>query len=381
MRITFFSTYFDPYVSGMITSPFFLLRYLAQKGDKITVLTFPHKRDLPPEEISQGLHIIRMPYIFKISKGFISPFAPIFFLKELLRSDRIILNMPNFEATPLALLAFLFRKKIIGIYNCEVYLGKDLLSQCIMRFLNISIYIQLLFCHDIITYTKDYAASSTLLKKFQKKIHYIYPCIEIPRADKVFLKKLGEIKKRNVWIGCAGRIAREKGVECLIAACRELIQQYPALRIVFAGPSNVAGEQSYKIHIQTLLKKSHIPYYFFNDLSNDRFGSVLKVIDLLSLNSVNKTEAFGIVQVEAMLSGTPVTATNLPGVRVPIQLTHMGILTNPGDKKSLINAISAIIKQRKKYTNSFMIKNAKQIFSTGKIVEKYVKIIGNLRIP
>ena len=49
-------------------------------------------------------------------------------------------------------------------------------------------------------------------------------------------------------------------------------------------------------------------------------SSFYKSIDLLVLPSINQTEAFGMVQAEA-IAGTPVIAGNLPGVRIPIKLT------------------------------------------------------------
>ena len=57
------------------------------------------------------------------------------------------------------------------------------------------------------------------------------------------------------------------------------------------------------------------------------------------------------VQVEAMLQGTPVIASNLPGVRIPITLSHMGIVVPIGDSHELTKAIQTISHDRSHFTD------------------------------
>ena len=49
MKLLFFSPYYYPYISGLTTYPFKILKYLA-KDHKITVLTFPHDNEVKREE-------------------------------------------------------------------------------------------------------------------------------------------------------------------------------------------------------------------------------------------------------------------------------------------------------------------------------------------
>ena len=55
--------------------------------------------------------------------------------------------------------------------------------------------------------------------------------------------------------------------------------------------------------------------------------------DVLVVPSLNSTESFGLVQVEAMLCGTPSIASNLPGVRQPPLMTGMGEVAAIGDSE------------------------------------------------
>jgi glycosyltransferase involved in cell wall biosynthesis len=111
------------------------------------------------------------------------------------------------------------------------------------------------------------------------------------------------------------------------------------------------------------------------NLSEKRLGAFYKAIDVLVLPSINSTEAFGMVQAEAMLLGTPVVATNLPGVKIPISLTKMGIIVEPKNEKQLAEAISEILKNRKKYTNKNLIKNAEKIFNIKNVYQFYDNLV------
>lgn len=72
-------------------------------------------------------------------------------------------------------------------------------------------------------------------------------------------------------------------------------------------------------------------------------------LDVLVLPSLNSTESFGLVQIEAMINGVPSVASDLPGVRQPV-LTHgMGKIIPIGDSNALAEAIIAILTDPEAY--------------------------------
>jgi glycosyltransferase involved in cell wall biosynthesis len=378
VNILFFSSYFHPYVSGLTTYPKTILSFLAKKNN-ITVLTFPHKPDLSAEDKlstdENEIIIKRMPSLFQVSKGYISPQSVGLFWSELNKTDRVILNMPNFEGLSLAILAFVRNKPIICIYHCNVTLGNDLMSRIINVFLNLSVWVQLSLSTTIIAYTRDYVQSIGMMHQFKHKITYTLPPMRQPSVDEEVLKTFLSKKKKKVWIGYAGRIAREKGIEYLVQAIKKLNRH--DIEIVFAGPygKDVAGENPYYEHIVSLLDKSGIPYTFLGNLEGGRLGAFYKAIDILTLPSINQTEAFGIVQAEALMTGTPVIASNLPGVRVPIQKTGMGIIVEPKNSNDLADAVRAILAKPSNYASSKMQTNAQNIFDIKKTYKTFEKIL------
>jgi len=65
--------------------------------------------------------------------------------------------------------------------------------------------------------------------------------------------------------------------------------------------------------------------------------------------SLNSTEAFGLVQIEAMMNNVPCVASSLPGVRRPVQMTGMGKVVPIGDSAALAQALLAIFSDPARY--------------------------------
>ncbi|GAB4219725.1 MAG: glycosyltransferase family 4 protein [Candidatus Microgenomates bacterium] len=402
MKILFFSPYFYPYTSGLTTYPWKILNYLSKKHD-ITVLTFNHHKNVIPDLIrnpknidsgirgndkSRKLKIFYLPYLFKISKGYISPQSFFYFLQEIKKTDILIVNQPSVEGLSLLILAKIFKKKTISLLHCFLSGGKNIFEKIIFKIANFFVYFQLLLSNKIVAYTKDYLKNYFIFNFIKHKTYFHLPPILKENEDKKYLSFLKKLTSKKIAIGYAGRISSEKGLEHLI---NSLTRYTPALNrtgsgselyvsrytLLFAGPygKNVTGENSYFLKIKNLLDKKKIDYHFLGNLNLKKLFAFYKAIDILVLPSINSTEAFGMVQAEAMISGTPVIATNLPGVNIPITLTKMGKIIEPKNEKQLIKTIFEIINNRKKYTNPTLIKNAQKIFDIKEVYQFWEKII------
>jgi glycosyltransferase involved in cell wall biosynthesis len=74
---------------------------------------------------------------------------------------------------------------------------------------------------------------------------------------------------------------------------------------------------------------------FLGNLSQQQLTAFYPNIDVLVVPSLNSTEAFGLVQVEAMMNNIPCVASNMPGVRRPVQMHGMGKVVPVGDHAAL----------------------------------------------
>jgi glycosyltransferase involved in cell wall biosynthesis len=81
-----------------------------------------------------------------------------------------------------------------------------------------------------------------------------------------------------------------------------------------------------------------------------RLANFYALCDVFALPS--RTDCFPSVQIEAMLSGTPVVATDIPGAREPVRVTGMGRLATPGDPRAIAEALVEVLRRRDEYRRS-----------------------------
>ncbi len=315
-----------------------------------------------------------MNYTFRISKGFISPQSLTYFWNETRKADIIMINLPSFEGIALALIAKIRSKPVITLLHCEVLLPFSPLNWIINTVLNCGVFLQLLLSNKIIIYTEDYYKDKPMYQIFKRKMEPFLPPINSAHPDELYLKELKKRRKEFKYVvGFCGRIAAEKGIEVLI----ESISKLDNTLLCFAGPigKDVAGEDKYFEKIDKMLMEKKIPHIFLGTLLGGKLSSFYKSIDVLALPSLNRTEAFGMVQVEAMLQGTPVVASDLPGVRIPIQMTRMGILVPPSSQSDLTDAFHHILRDKVHFSNTYLIERARTLFDSKKTYDSIYTIM------
>ncbi len=374
MKLLFFSPYYLPYVSGITMYPSRVLPDLPEKIH-VTVLTFKHDSSLADQETIDGVRVVRMPFLTRLSKGFISPQSLLFFWRELKTHDVLLINLPSVEGLPAALLAKCMRKKVIVLFHCDITLKNNFLEKILSWLVRSVVIVQLWLSQRIIAYTKDYIESLPYAKIFATKTSYCLPPVAHESVDEAYFKQLKQLKKSAYWVGCVGRIAREKGIEYAIEAVR-LMPKTATLVLVGPKGNEVAGEARYFARINDLLTRYKIPHLLLPTLRGAKLAALYRSLDILLLPSLNQTEAFGMVQAEAMLQGTPVVATNLPGVRATIKATGTGIVVEPKNAQALAYAIKSLLQQP--LDRQVTAQKAAAIFSTPRAIQNMVQVIDTM---
>ncbi len=347
MRILIVLTYFQPHKSGLTVYAVRQAQALAARGHEVTVLTSQYDPALPQEQADQGVRIVRLPVAFHLSKGVIMPKMPFLAWKLVRESDIVNLHVPQVDAALVALLAKLQGKPVLLTYHCDLKMPTGLVNQAAGWAAGVANRISAGLADVIVHNTRDFAEHSPFLRDYLHKLRVIQPPIivhPVSQEDvRQFRKKYG-IRPEDRVVGMVARLATEKGVEHLVAAMPAILDAQPEVRAVFVGEyANVFGEESYRQKLLPLIKELGDRWVFTGVVSDLEKAVFYHVCEALVLPSINSTESFGMVQIESMTCGTPVVATDLPGVRQPVQSTGMGQIVPPRDPKALAEAILQVL--------------------------------------
>ncbi len=352
MRILLGLTYYRPYVSGLTIYVERLGKALAERGHDVTVLTSHYESDLAREEFVDGIRIVRVPVAARVSKGVIMPTLGYWATKLAREHDVLSLHLPQFDAAGIALRGRLFKRPTILTYHCDLQLPPGPFNKVVDETVYFANFSSAQLADKIVAYTQDYANHSRLLRRFANKIEIIPPPVVMPVPVPVEVETFRtahDLHGKRV-LGYAARFAAEKGVELLIDGMPELLKRYPNLKVLFAGPyKNVLGEEEYWQRLAPRIDALGGHWEFVGTLSGGQLSPFYASLDSLLVTSVNSTESFGLVQVEAMLCGTPVVASNLPGVRQPVTMTGMGEVVAIGDTPALVAGIDRVLTDRDRY--------------------------------
>jgi len=349
MRLLIVLTYYRPHTSGLTIYAERLAKAWVRRGHQVTVLTSHYSKDLPAEEVIDGVRIIRAPVLFRLSKGVIMPTFGFIASRLVSESDVIQLHLPQFDAAGIALRGRLLKKPTVITYHCDLLMPPGLLSRAANYAVDLMNHLAARFTHKIVTYTRDYAENSAYLKNYLSKLQVIQPPVELPVVSPENVREFAATNNPgHCWpvIGMAARFATEKGVEVLLQALPTILKDYPNALVQFAGAyKEIMGEEHYfqKLAPQVRHFEETGNWRFLDVLDPARMAMFYPNIDLLVLPSLNSTEAFGLVQIEAMMNGKPSVASNLPGVRQPVLQHKMGKIIPIGDSKALADAVLDIL--------------------------------------
>ena len=355
MKILTALTYYKPYISGLTIYAARVAEAWAKAGHDVTVLTSQHMPDLPREEMLNGVRVVREPVLLKISKG---PVMPRFWKDAASRvkeADVVNIHLPQLESALLARLGRKFDKKVVLTYHCDLQMPKGLINGIANLFVNGMNDIAGRACDAIVTNSQDYADHSAYLQKYSDKVHIIPPPVvlePVSDEDAAAFRAKKNADSFHPIIGMACRFAADKGVEVLLDALPKVLERYPEAAVFFMGPyGDVPGEGAYyarlKPRVDEMIRSGH--WQFMGKLPDAEVGAFYRCIDVLAMPSLNRTDSFGLVQIEAMINGKPVAASDLPGIRVPVERHDMGAIFPVEDSDALADALIYLLDKRNKF--------------------------------
>ncbi|MBN8656914.1 MAG: glycosyltransferase family 4 protein, partial [Anaerolineae bacterium] len=326
MKILTVLTYYRPHTSGLTIYAERLARAFVQRGHQVTVMTTQYDPSLPREEMMDGVKVVRIPVMARVSKGVLAPTFGLVATKMVWEHDVVQLHLPQFDAPGVAFRARLFGKPAILTYHCDVQLPLGFFNRMVNTVLDFQNNMAGILANHIVTYTQDYADHSPFLSRYASKLTPILPPVELPIPTPEAVSAFAETnltRERKPVIGMAARFASEKGVEVLLDAMPAILKKYPKAQVLFAGTyQNVMGEQAYSDRLMPRILDYEIQghWKFLGNLDPVQMAAYYPNLDVITVPSLNSTEAFGLVQIEAMMNGVPSVPSALPGVRRPVQM-------------------------------------------------------------
>lgn len=229
---------------------------------------------------------------------------------------------------------------------------------------------------DIIIGTSPkYVEESPHLKPFYKEKIAIPIGIDSVIYDPLRVSELKEQYGSRHIVFSLGRLVGYKGFEFLIESAKYLDDSYV---ILIGGSGPLKDSLQKQIEDNDLNDKVKL----LGRIGDDDVSSYYGACDVFALSSIWKTEAFGIVQIEAMSCGKPVVATHIPesGVDWVNEDGVSGINVEPENPKQLAEAIRQITASSEIYNrySTGAKKRFDTLFTLEGMIDKCKEVYDNL---
>ncbi|MFA6307577.1 MAG: glycosyltransferase family 4 protein [Patescibacteria group bacterium] len=346
MKIAEVTPVFPPYKSGISNVAYYNAWAFTTLGHDVTVFTTKYKTGIQHSD-EYPFEVQRLNAWFKYGNAGILP--QLFY--KLLKYDIIHLHYPFFGGAEI--IYFLDKVKdlnLIVTYHMDVF-GEGLMSKFFQWHRNYVTPKILDRADKIIVTSYDYATNSTLKErlaiepeKFVEVPIGVNHLLFKPRYMNQDIIKQYDLhdKKIILFVGGLDKAHYFKGINVLIQAIKKLNAR-DDFRVIIIGEGDL--RETYQTMADSLGLGRKIIFTGF--VPDDMLPKFYSVADMLVLPSTDKSEAFGIVSLEAMSSGIPVIASDLPGVRSVVDKKETGLLVKPGNVDNLSDMIEYLLKNPK----------------------------------
>ncbi|QZT36390.1 glycosyltransferase [Halosquirtibacter xylanolyticus] len=355
--------YYSPDIGGVETVVKQYSEFLHENKFEVCILCVNKDFTLKTKiEVIDGINVVRCA---SLGTYFSMPISFIFYyyyIKLALRSSLIHFHepFPLASVTSLFSLIGLFRKKKI-----IVTWHSDIIKQKILKGFVEFFQSLLLRRADVITTTSpNMIKFSKLLQDYSYKVKVLPLSIEVKDT----------ITEDDSYILYLGRLSYYKGIDILLKAYDKSVT---SLKLVIVGD----GESSIVDLVNEYREQFPDKIIFKNFfVTEEEKWEMIKNCSFFVFPSVQPSEAFGIIQLEAMICSKPVINTNLPTGVPFVSLDKItGITVEPNNVDELSKAIDKLsfdIDYRIKLGNN-ACERVKTVFSDHIVLDSLLKIYNN----
>jgi len=328
-----YKDYYPPVVGGVEGHINLLANGLKDRGIKVEVLVSNTRAKLEIENID-GIRVIKVPQLGRFASAPLNASLSTWVRRLGREADVIHFHFPNPTGEIASLLAGL-NSKIIVTYHSDIIRQAKLAkvyAPFLRRFLESS--------EAIIATSPPYIESSEVLRRFRDKCKVIPFGIDLSRF-RLNTERSGQVAGiRRTYGGSIilfiGRFRYYKGLYILLEAMKSVSG---SLLLIGIGP--MERELKEQVAMDDDLREK---VFFLGELSDEDVVNHLQACDVFVLPSIFRSEAFGIVLLEAMACGKPLISTELgTGTSFVNQHQETGLVVPPCDAGALSEAINYLL--------------------------------------
>lgn len=316
-------------------------RELARRGHQVAVLTAAVP-DAPAREQRDGITIQRLRPLVRVGNAPVLPGL----LPALRGFDLIHLHYPFILGAEMArLAASLYRTPLIVSFHNDL-IGDGARAQLFAHYQRLSARLTVRGATRLCAVSLDHYATSRLRQSLSAERPQ---AVELPNGVDLDLFRpqpaqahalrmrygIPDDARLVLFVAALDRAHHFKGLSSLIQA----LQHLPAdVRLLVVGDGDL--REVYQREAAALDLSQRVT--FAGAIDHEQTPPFFSAAAVTVLPST-PPESFGLVLIESLACGTPVVASNIPGVRTVVEHDGDGLLVAPGDPRALAAAIDRIV--------------------------------------
>ncbi|AIU69533.1 glycosyl transferase [Thermococcus eurythermalis] len=335
MRVLIVSPYFYPEGGGLERYAYEMVKELSKENEVVVVCS---TKEADRHEKIGKIEVLRKKPDFILSNTPIRLFLPFELLKMMKREnfELLIAHTPvPFFADVASFVATLLKKPVVIVYHSgELKKGSwvDLLAGLYERTVE-----KITLKNARLVSVSRYVQRVLWKKGFYSKVKY-------PKVSEEFLLAKPDFKGEGnviLFVGQLGKFHRWKNLDLLLRALVLVKREIPNVRLIIIGDGDLRGY--YEELSRELGLESNVRFLGF--VSKKELIENYKKARLLVLPS-SKSEAFGMVVLEALALGTPVITSKAGEFPVIVEEKKNGLLAEL-DEKDLAENILLLLNDEK----------------------------------
>jgi rhamnosyl/mannosyltransferase len=332
MRILQLGKYYYPYMGGIENHLYILCNELRPHLDVEAVVCNSARGSI--DETVNGVRVTRCGQVAGVASVSLCPTMPL----TLSRREYTILH--NHFPHPMGELSYLASKKPSSHHVVVTYHGDIVRQERLLKLYSPFMRAVLDRADAIVCTSPNYLEASAVLADYRAKCRVIPYGIDLAQfAPSAELEaRASAIRARypgSLLLG-VGRLIYYKGFDFAIRAMRGIDAR---LLLIGDGPLRSS--------LEALARSLGVAdrVHFLGNIHNHEITPYYYASDLFVFPSIFRSEAFGIVQLEAMACGRPIVNTMLRDSGVPFVSRHdeTGLSVEPRDPDALASAVNALL--------------------------------------